>query len=194
MEHITGEKTEDGRRAKETFIPKPKGGRTRAYRLPLSDSMAAILDRLRVYSTEEWAFAGSPWCSRANIKRELDHVKGFKEQRRAVLVNPHSLRRTFATVAADVVPAKHYFVLDESRSAEDHNRCLHLNAPRVLASKSASDHRYGAAAVGVAVTRHLGIAPQRNGTDLRPTASLGPEGTTIVQKTRQIDRDYSYRG
>lgn len=109
-DNITWEKTEDGgRRAKELFIPDPKGGKTRAYRLPLSTALATIIDRVLIYSTEDWAFGKTPqaqWCF-PSADSASGHIEEFKEQRRTALVNPHALRRTFATVAADVVPAKH---------------------------------------------------------------------------------------
>jgi integrase len=106
-EHITWEKTKSGeRRAKDLFIPDPTGGKIRTYRLPLSPALATIINGLRIYATEAWAFPNTPWCFPCAGSKSR-HIEEFKEHRRAVLINPHALRRTFATVAADVVPAKH---------------------------------------------------------------------------------------
>jgi integrase len=102
-EHINWER-------KSLLVPEPKGGELHEFTLPLSTQMVAILERLRIYSEEGWAFGDNEKCNQwcfPSFDSESGHVEEFKEQRRAACVNPHSLRRTFMTRAADMVPKKH---------------------------------------------------------------------------------------
>ncbi|MCL5745606.1 MAG: integrase arm-type DNA-binding domain-containing protein [Acidobacteria bacterium] len=92
---------------KETvFFPRPKGGELRAFTLPLSPQLVSVLRYLRTFSKEEWAFPGSEWVFPAHS--ESGHVMESKEQRKSkVLLNPHSLRRTFISCGYEVVPNKY---------------------------------------------------------------------------------------
>ena len=103
---------------KSLLVPMPKGGELFEFTLPLSAQMVTLLERLRIYSTEEWAFPGSVWCF-PSADSQCGHIVEFKEQRRAVLVNPHALRRTFMTRAADIVPKKHISFLVNHAIEED---------------------------------------------------------------------------
>ncbi len=92
------------------LVPEPKGGELFEFTLPLSTQMVAILERLKVYRDAERAFGDNPQCKQwcfPSVDSESGHVIEFKEQRREALVNPHALRRTFMTRAADMVPKKH---------------------------------------------------------------------------------------
>jgi integrase len=115
-EHIDWER-------KTLLVPEPKGGELFEFTLPLSAQMVAILKRLRIYSTEGWAFGDNPKCNQwcfPSFDSESGHVIEFKEQRRAACVNPHSLRRTFMTRAADMIPKKHISFL-VNHAMEDEN-------------------------------------------------------------------------
>jgi integrase len=107
-------------------VPEPKGGELYEFTLPLSTQMVTILERLRVYCTEGWAFPACPWCFPAILRDgTVGNVNNFKEARRAALINPHSLRRTFMTRAADMVPKKHISFLvnhavEEENTTDDY--------------------------------------------------------------------------
>ncbi len=107
---------------KTLLVPVPKGGPSRAFRLPLSQQMLVVLDRMKIYSEAGWAFAGSEWIF-PSAESKTGHVQELKQQRDDRLIGPHALRRTFATVAADVVPGKHLsFLLNHStlKTITDH--------------------------------------------------------------------------
>jgi len=76
------------------FIPEPKGGKQRAFTLPLSDFLVELLvarktENEMLYSTSQWVF---PANSRSG------HINNFKE-RDDRIPGPHALRHTFATMA-----------------------------------------------------------------------------------------------
>jgi len=86
-------------------FPAPKGGESVAFDLPISPQVQTILDFVRTFSTEEWAFPGSEFVWPA--KSKTGHIAESKEQRRAKLLNPHALRRTFISVGYGVAPNKY---------------------------------------------------------------------------------------
>jgi integrase len=108
---------------KTLLVPEPKGGELFEFTLPLSTQMVTILERLHIYSKEGWAFGENAKCNQwcfPSFDSESGHVVEFKEPRRAACVNPHSLRRTFMTRAADMVPKKHISFL-VNHAMEDEN-------------------------------------------------------------------------
>ncbi|MEZ5875594.1 MAG: site-specific integrase [Hyphomicrobiales bacterium] len=76
------------------FVPRPKGGKERAFSLPLS---AYLIDLLRERRDgNEVFFPGSPWIWPASSK--AGHVTEPKENKRG-LASPHTLRHSYATFA-----------------------------------------------------------------------------------------------
>jgi integrase len=134
-------------------VPEPKGGELFEFTLPLSTQMMTVLERLRVYSTEEWAFGNNASCNQwcfPSFDSESGHVVEFKEQRRAACVNPHSLRRTFMTRAADMVPKKHIsflvnHALEEENVTDDY--IVAEDAPLRKSQQIISDYIMGKLAV-----------------------------------------------
>ncbi|MBY0506451.1 MAG: integrase family protein [Bryobacteraceae bacterium] len=86
-------------------FPSPKGGEDAAFDLPMSPQVKTVLEFVRTFSTEEWAFPGSEFVWPAHTR--TGHVSESKEQRRAELLNPHALRRTFISVGYEVAPNKY---------------------------------------------------------------------------------------
>lgn len=76
-------------------VPNPKGGRRRAFDLPLSDHLVGVL-RARVADNIEMHGRENPWLFPSDIK-EGDHIRD-PAQRSSV--SAHVLRHTFATMAA----------------------------------------------------------------------------------------------
>ena len=77
--------------------PNPKGGRTRAFDLPLSRQLRMILDEARAAAkqldpTSPWVFPSDSACGHVLNMRELKAFPG---------VWPHDLRRTYATACAE---------------------------------------------------------------------------------------------
>ena len=113
---------------KTLLVPEPKGGELFEFTLPLSTQMITVLERLRIYRQEGWAFGDNPKCNQwcfPSADSESGHIIEFKEQRRDALVNPHALRRTFMTRAADMVPKKHISFLvnhaiEEENTTDDY--------------------------------------------------------------------------
>jgi integrase len=85
--------------------PLPKGGERAAFDLPMSPPVQRVLEFVRSFSVEDWAFPGSRWVWPAQSK--TGHIAESKEQRRAELLNPHALRRTFISVGYEVAPNKY---------------------------------------------------------------------------------------
>lgn len=75
-------------------VPSPKGGRKRAFDLPLSAALIDLLDRR--LKQNEILFPGSPWIFPA--ESESGHIAEPKETKRG-LPSPHILRHTYATAA-----------------------------------------------------------------------------------------------
>ena len=156
---------------KETLrVPEPKGGELYEFTLPLSDVMVTVLRRLQLYSTEGWAFPGSPWVF-PSADSASGHIAEVKEQRRAKVVNPHALRRTLASYAADVVPKKHIsFLLNHSLDKEtitDQYIVRNLNSLKD-SQKKITD--YLVSKLGHSVENILG--PEQSGT--KQTFGLAP--------------------
>ena len=140
---------------KTLLVPEPKGGELFEFTLPLSNQMMSILERLRLYHEAEWAFGDipkcKPWCF-PSVDSESGHVVEFKEQRRDALVNPHALRRTFMTRAADMVPKKHISFLvnhamEEENTTDDY--IVAEDAPLRKSQQIISDYIMGKLAVTV---------------------------------------------
>ncbi len=86
-------------------FPDPKGGPEAAFDLPLSPHAVQILNFVRTFSTEGWAYAGSEFVWPADSK--TGHIAESKEQRRKELLSVHPLRRTFISEGYNVAPAKY---------------------------------------------------------------------------------------
>ena len=86
---------------KTLFVPEPKGGKIRAFTLPLSDAMVTILNHLRrLREAPAWPYTEErhqPWVFPSNS--EEGYISEVKEQRRSGVPGPHALRRTFASCA-----------------------------------------------------------------------------------------------
>jgi integrase len=96
----------DFRTGKEKIhYPSPKGGEEAAFDLPMSPEVKRVLEFVRCFSTEAWAFPGSEFVWPANS--EAGHIMESKEQRRTELLNAHALRRTFISVGYEVAPNKY---------------------------------------------------------------------------------------
>lgn len=85
--------------------PAPKGGENAAFDLPMSPQVKKVMEFVRSFSTEGWAFPGSEFVWPAHSK--TGHIAESKEQRRTDLLNPHALRRTFISVGYEVAPNKY---------------------------------------------------------------------------------------
>lgn len=77
--------------------PSPKGGRSRAYDLPVTRQVREILDEAR--EAAERLRPGSPWAFPANSA--CGHVLNMRERVAFPGVWPHDLRRTYATACAE---------------------------------------------------------------------------------------------
>lgn len=77
-------------------IPTPKGGKDRAFALPLSMPIVQCLRRVRDHGKR--LYPGSPWIFPAGGAN--GHVMEIKSQK--LSMNGHDLRRTFATLAMEV--------------------------------------------------------------------------------------------
>jgi integrase len=89
-------------------FPEPKGGEENAFDLPLSPQVREILEFVRTFSECEWAYAGSEWVFPTKDRTgRITFIRESKEQRRPMLLNPHSLRRTFISVGYEVAPNKY---------------------------------------------------------------------------------------
>lgn len=87
--------------------PSPKGGEAKAFDLPMSEPVRQVLKFVRVFSEQGWAYAGSPWTWPTTQRRGgIGPTRESKEQRRAELINAHSLRRTFVSVGYECAPSK----------------------------------------------------------------------------------------
>lgn len=75
------------RERKLLFVPDPKGGKERAFWLPLSSYLADMLDQRQ--SENEITYGGSPWIWPADSA--TGHVTEPKENKRG-LPSPHMLR------------------------------------------------------------------------------------------------------
>lgn len=81
---------------KALLIPSPKGGETRAFELPLSDELIALLKARKACETTKTFFPKSPWVFPADSKS--GHIAEPKEKL-GVKFTVHGLRNTFITVA-----------------------------------------------------------------------------------------------
>lgn len=77
--------------------PHPKGGRGRAYDLPITQQLSAIFEEAReaaqqLYPASPWVFPADSSCGHVLNMRELKAFPG---------VWPHDLRRTYATACAE---------------------------------------------------------------------------------------------
>ena len=84
-------------------VPKPKGGEIRAFTLPLSDFVVALLRRRR--EENEPFFPDSPWIFPAASKS--GHIEEPKEKG---LPSPHALRHTYVSVATNRVELQPYIL------------------------------------------------------------------------------------
>lgn len=81
------------------LIPKPKGGETRAFLLPLSDFLIDLLKARQQCDQTQTVFPKSPWVFPAESKS--GHIAEPKEKL-GVKFTVHGLRNTFITVAESV--------------------------------------------------------------------------------------------
>jgi integrase len=88
--------------------PDPKGGPDAAFDLPMSPQVRQVLEFVRTFSTEDWAFAGSEWCwpTYAKKSRAITCVNTSRQADQPALLGAHDLRRTFITVGYEVAPNK----------------------------------------------------------------------------------------
>lgn len=82
------------------FIPTPKGGRAKAFFIPLSDYLVDLLSARQQCESTNAAFPDSPWVFPA-LDSESEHIEEPKEKIHPFLKNysPHSLRHSFASFA-----------------------------------------------------------------------------------------------
>jgi len=77
--------------------PNPKGGRTKAFNLPITRQLRSILEEVR--QSSGLLFPGSPWVFPAESKQ--GHVLNMREKTAFPKVSPHDIRRTYATACAE---------------------------------------------------------------------------------------------
>ncbi len=77
------------------FVPAPKGGKAKAFSLPLSDSLVELLKGRK--AENETLFPKSPWCFPSASK--AGHIMEPRIDVPGLRWTPHDLRRTFITVA-----------------------------------------------------------------------------------------------
>lgn len=77
--------------------PNPKGGRSRAYDLPITSQLGVILAEAREAANQ--LFPASPWVFPADSA--CGHVLNMRELKAFPTVWPHDLRRTYATACAE---------------------------------------------------------------------------------------------
>ena len=82
------------------FIPTPKGGRAKAFFIPLSDYLVKLLQKRRACEATNAAFPESPWVFPA-LDSESGHIEEPKEKQHAFLehYSPHALRHSYASFA-----------------------------------------------------------------------------------------------
>ncbi len=83
-------------KARTLLIPNPKGGEERAFLLPLSDELIALLEARQTCETTKTFFPKSKWLFPANSKS--GHITEPKENL-DVKFTIHGLRNTFASIA-----------------------------------------------------------------------------------------------
>jgi hypothetical protein len=87
-------------------FPEPKGGEARAFDLPTSAEVRQVLEFVRTFSEQGWAYASNEWVwPTTKRKGGIGPTRESKEQRREELLNAHSLRRTLSLSATSVRPA-----------------------------------------------------------------------------------------
>lgn len=77
--------------------PNPKGGRTKAFNLPITRQLRGILDEVR--QSSGLLFPGSEWVFPAESR--FGHVNNMREKTAFPNVWPHDIRRTYATACAE---------------------------------------------------------------------------------------------
>lgn len=77
--------------------PNPKGGRTKAFNLPITRQLRTILEEVR--QSSGLLFPGSQWVFPAQSKQ--GHVYNMREKTAFPDVWPHDIRRTYATACAE---------------------------------------------------------------------------------------------
>jgi integrase len=88
--------------------PDPKGGPDAAFDLPMSPQVKEVLEFVRTFSTEDWAFGGSEWVwpTYARKSRDITHINTSREDEKPELLGAHDLRRTFISIGYEVAPNK----------------------------------------------------------------------------------------
>lgn len=82
------------------FVPDPKGGKKKAFYLPLSDYLVTLLESRKACKATGAAFPDSPWVfpasesASAHIEEPTEKKDDFLKQ-----FGPHALRHTYASVA-----------------------------------------------------------------------------------------------
>lgn len=106
--------------------PNPKGGADRAFFVPLSTELVAVLERRRrenvtiVGTDDGWCFPAETWkegaCHECAALGQPEHARGrhthLIEPREEGIASPHRLRDTYTTALAALVPALSPFVID----------------------------------------------------------------------------------
>ena len=82
------------------FIPTPKGGKAKAFYIPLSDYLIELLTARRACKATNAAFPDSPWVFPA-LDSDSGHIEEPTEKRHDLLkrFSPHALRHSYITFA-----------------------------------------------------------------------------------------------
>lgn len=98
------------------YVPNPKGGKDRAFFLPLSDYLIDLLKERQKCEQAKTFFPGSPWVFPAESKS--GHIAEPKEKL-GVKFTVHGLRNTFITVAESLDISPHAIKMLVNHSLPD---------------------------------------------------------------------------
>ena len=96
--------------ARALELPDPKGGESKAFKIPLSRTLAEILERRQADNATRFARAGGDagWCFPGLVGDEVGPVRSLREARKDKVTgkrprfpaeSPHTLRRTYLSMA-----------------------------------------------------------------------------------------------